>query len=81
MFVTCVPPVLLCCTVGRRVFHEYLKSECSQENIQFWEACERFKLVFADDLTQEAKMIYNEFVQKNAEKQVRCKEQGGEVEV
>ena len=53
------------------MFHDYLRSECSQENIQFWEACERFKLVFADDLSAEAKVIYNEFVQKNADKQVR----------
>ena len=57
--------------VGRRMFHDYLKSECSQENIQFWEACERFKLLFADDLPAEAKVIYNEFVRRNAEKQVR----------
>lgn len=63
--------VVFAYVVGRRMFHDYLKSECSQENIQFWEACERFKLLFADDLPAEAKVIYNEFVQRNAEKQVR----------
>lgn len=66
-------------SVGRRMFHDYLKSECSQENIQFWEACERFKLLFADDLPAEAKVIYNEFVRRNAEKQVNLNHESFEL--
>uniref|UniRef100_A0A803TGU0 Regulator of G-protein signaling 1 n=1 Tax=Anolis carolinensis TaxID=28377 RepID=A0A803TGU0_ANOCA len=44
---------------------EFLKSEFSDENIEFWLACEDYKKTQADNLHSKAEKIYKEFVQSN----------------
>ncbi|KAJ7332364.1 hypothetical protein JRQ81_014544 [Phrynocephalus forsythii] len=61
---------LLATQYGRDAFKEFLKSEFSDENIEFWLACEDYKKTQADHLHGKAEKIYKEFVQLDAEKQV-----------
>lgn len=55
---------------GQGVFREFLKSEFSEENIEFWLACEDYKKTKSDHLHGKAERIYEEFVQSDAIKQV-----------
>ncbi|XP_042319718.1 regulator of G-protein signaling 1 [Sceloporus undulatus] len=55
---------------GQDAFKEFLKSEFSDENIEFWLACEDYKKTQADHLHSKAERIYKEFVQSDAIKQV-----------
>jgi len=55
---------------GMRLFEDYLKSEFSQENIQFWKACERFKTLPECQIEAEAAAIYKEFIDPQAAKLV-----------
>ncbi|XP_068164488.1 regulator of G-protein signaling 12-like isoform X2 [Antennarius striatus] len=55
--------------VGVRYFSEFLKKEFSEENILFWQACENFSLVPANDkkqLSQRAGEIYSSFLSSKA---------------
>ncbi|XP_038571045.1 regulator of G-protein signaling 21 [Micropterus salmoides] len=48
-------------------FRTFLQSEFSEENIEFWLACEDFKLnTSPDNLCWKAKEIYQEFIQPTA---------------
>nr|XP_045366049.1 regulator of G-protein signaling 14 [Camelus bactrianus] len=50
-------------------FPEFLKKEFSAENVTFWKACERFQQIPASDtqqLAQEARNIYQEFLSSQA---------------
>lgn len=58
---------------GQGVFREFLKSEFSEENMEFWLACEEYKKTKSDHLHGKAERIYEEFVQSNAVKQVSTK--------
>ena len=58
---------------GQGVFREFLKSEFSEENIEFWLACEDYKKTKSDHLHGKAERIYEEFVQSDAIKQVCTK--------
>uniref|UniRef100_A0A3P8TH42 Regulator of G protein signaling 1 n=1 Tax=Amphiprion percula TaxID=161767 RepID=A0A3P8TH42_AMPPE len=52
-------------------FRSFLKSEFSEENIEFWLACEAFRsTVSPDDLRQKAEEIYQEFIQPTACREV-----------
>lgn len=55
------------------MFREFLKSEFSEENIEFWLACEDYKKTKTDHLHGKAERIYEEFVQSDAIKQVCSK--------
>jgi len=55
---------------GVRLFEGYLKTEFSEENIQFWKACERFKTLPEHQIEAEAELIYNEFIDPQAAKLV-----------
>ncbi|XP_053549748.1 regulator of G-protein signaling 1 [Bombina bombina] len=62
---------LLSNPVGQAVFQDFLKSEFSEENIEFWLACEDYKRTRAsDELRSKADIIYQEFIQPDANKQV-----------
>ncbi|XP_063154479.1 regulator of G-protein signaling 1 [Candoia aspera] len=61
---------LLANQCGQEAFREFLKSEFSDENIEFWLACEDYKKTQADCLHDKAEKIYQEFVQSDARKQV-----------
>ncbi|XP_029798623.1 regulator of G-protein signaling 14 isoform X1 [Suricata suricatta] len=55
--------------LGLAYFTEFLKKEFSAENVTFWKACERFQQIPASDtqqLAQEARHIYREFLSSQA---------------
>ncbi|XP_005747417.1 regulator of G-protein signaling 21 isoform X1 [Pundamilia nyererei] len=48
-------------------FHSFLQSEFSEENIEFWLACEEFRLTTSPEHLQwRAEEIYREFIQPTA---------------
>ncbi|XP_068176535.1 uncharacterized protein [Antennarius striatus] len=52
-------------------FHTFLRSEFSEENMDFWLACEDFKAsASSDDLHQKAEKIYREFIQPVAPREI-----------
>ncbi|XP_007667189.1 regulator of G-protein signaling 1 [Ornithorhynchus anatinus] len=61
---------LLANETGQDTFRGFLQSEFSEENIEFWLACEEYKKTESDHLHCKAKTIYNAFVQQDAEKQI-----------
>lgn len=62
-----LPPV----TGGLAAFRAFLKSEYSEENIDFWVSCEEYKKIKSPSkLTPKAQKIYNEFISVQAAKEV-----------
>ncbi|XP_030063226.1 regulator of G-protein signaling 1 [Microcaecilia unicolor] len=62
---------LLAGQTGQAAFSEFLKSEFSEENIEFWLACEDYKKTKSSDKLQgKAEMIYQQFVHPDAAKQI-----------
>ncbi|NP_001088514.1 regulator of G-protein signaling 2 L homeolog [Xenopus laevis] len=62
---------LLASKYGVAAFRAFLKSEFSEENIEFWLACEDFKKTKSPHkLTTKAKKIYDEFIEKEAPKEI-----------
>ncbi|XP_033007283.1 regulator of G-protein signaling 18-like isoform X2 [Lacerta agilis] len=56
---------------GLDAFTRFLKSEFSEENIEFWMACEDYKKnTDASQLSLKAKTIYETFIEKEAPKEV-----------
>ncbi|XP_048884595.1 regulator of G-protein signaling 14-like isoform X2 [Brienomyrus brachyistius] len=54
---------------GIEYFTAFLKSEVSAENILFWQACEKFQKIPANqkgELKREARFIYDEYLSNNA---------------
>ncbi|KAJ0065589.1 hypothetical protein NL108_013616 [Boleophthalmus pectinirostris] len=56
--------------VGRTVFSSFLKSEFSEENLKFWEACEEYKKSPASQLQNRAVKIYQQFIEADAPNEV-----------
>ncbi|XP_008051292.1 regulator of G-protein signaling 1 [Carlito syrichta] len=61
---------LLANQTGQDVFGNFLKSEFSEENIEFWLACEDYKKTESDLLHYKAEKIYKVFVHSDAAKQI-----------
>ncbi|NWH40359.1 RGS2 protein, partial [Chloropsis hardwickii] len=62
---------LLANKYGLAAFRAFLKSEFCEENIEFWLACEDFKKTKSPQkLTTKAKKIYNDFIEKEAPKEI-----------
>ncbi|KAL1775419.1 regulator of G-protein signaling 1 [Sigmodon hispidus] len=61
---------LLTNQTGQSVFGNFLKSEFSEENIEFWLACEDYKKTESDLLSNKAQYIYKVFVHPDAVKQI-----------
>uniref|UniRef100_A0A8C9ME53 Regulator of G-protein signaling 2 n=1 Tax=Serinus canaria TaxID=9135 RepID=A0A8C9ME53_SERCA len=62
---------LLANKYGLAAFRAFLKSEFCEENIEFWLACEDFKKTKSPQkLTLKAKKIYNDFIEKEAPKEI-----------
>ncbi|XP_077011882.1 regulator of G-protein signaling 21 [Tamandua tetradactyla] len=62
---------LLANQAGLDAFRTFLKSEFSEENVEFWLACEDFKKTeSAEKVASKAKMIYSEFIEANAPKEI-----------
>lgn len=56
---------------GLDAFRTFLKSEFSEENVDFWLACEDFKKTeSAEKIASKARMIYSEFIVADAPKEV-----------
>ncbi|MBN3281497.1 RGS3 protein, partial [Polyodon spathula] len=67
---------LLADKCGLAAFREFLRSEFSEENIEFWMACEDYKKDTSPaNLSSKAKEIYNEFVQSQARKEINIDHQ------
>ena len=60
--------------VGRQCFREFLKSEFSEENVEFWIACDDYKNLKAStgtcSLTAPAQKIFAEFIVHQAPREV-----------
>uniref|UniRef100_A0A7N5JNJ5 Regulator of G-protein signaling 16 n=1 Tax=Ailuropoda melanoleuca TaxID=9646 RepID=A0A7N5JNJ5_AILME len=64
--------LLLSSKNGVAAFHAFLKTEFSEENLEFWLACEEFKqLRSATKLASRAHKIFEEFIRSEAPKEVR----------
>ncbi|XP_003415257.1 regulator of G-protein signaling 5 [Loxodonta africana] len=56
---------------GLASFKNFLKSEFSEENLEFWIACEDYKKIKSPEkMAEKAKEIYEEFIQTEAPKEV-----------
>ncbi|XP_060054184.1 regulator of G-protein signaling 5 isoform X2 [Erinaceus europaeus] len=56
---------------GLARFKNFLKSEFSEENLEFWIACEEYKKIRSPTkMVEKAKKIYEEFIQTEAPKEV-----------
>uniref|UniRef100_A0A8C0VRM6 Regulator of G protein signaling 18 n=1 Tax=Cyanistes caeruleus TaxID=156563 RepID=A0A8C0VRM6_CYACU len=65
---------------GLDAFTKFLKTEFSEENIEFWIACEDYKKSkSAQELLPKAKTIFETFIQKDAPKEVNLDWQTREV--
>lgn len=56
--------------VGCTAFASFLKSEFSEENMDFWVACEDYKKTAPSKLAVKAKQIYQQYVEADAPNQV-----------
>lgn len=65
IYSVCVPVL-----AGRMVFTSFLKSEFSQENIDFWIACEDYKKTPPLNLATKAKKIYQQYVEEDGPNEV-----------
>lgn len=56
---------------GRKVFREFLRSEYSEENMLFWQACEDLKQEQNPELVEEkARLIYEDYISILSPKEV-----------
>ncbi|XP_008836721.1 regulator of G-protein signaling 16 isoform X2 [Nannospalax galili] len=63
--------LLLSSKNGVAAFHAFLKTEFSEENLEFWLACEEFKKIrSATKLASKAHRIFDEFICSEAPKEV-----------
>ncbi|XP_064845429.1 regulator of G-protein signaling 4-like [Oncorhynchus masou masou] len=51
---------------GRTVFTTFLKAEFSQENMEFWKACEKYKMSAPKNMAGKAKQIYDQYIAADA---------------
>uniref|UniRef100_A0A1A7Y1X9 Regulator of G-protein signalling 4 n=1 Tax=Iconisemion striatum TaxID=60296 RepID=A0A1A7Y1X9_9TELE len=56
--------------MGRVVFTTFLKSEFSQENVDFWTACEDYRKTPPSKMANKAKQIYQQYVEADAPNEV-----------
>lgn len=69
--VWCTNVFLMYFIAGLDAFRTFLKSEFSEENVEFWLACEDFKKTeSAEKIASKARMIYSEFIEADAPKEV-----------
>lgn len=56
---------------GVETFSQFLRTEFSEENIEFWLACEEYKTIDSETkLLSKAKYIYTVFIESEAPKEV-----------
>lgn len=59
------------CADGAALYRAFLLREFSNENLEFWLACEEYKNSKPQKLSARAQKIYNDFVAVQATKEVR----------
>ncbi|XP_067893843.1 regulator of G-protein signaling 5-like [Heterodontus francisci] len=73
---------LLMNNYGQAAFKAFLQTEHSEENIEFWMACEDFKATKSPlKLASKAKKIYEDFMEKEAPKEINVDHYTKEVTV
>ncbi|XP_038650858.1 regulator of G-protein signaling 5-like [Scyliorhinus canicula] len=73
---------LLMNNYGQVAFKTFLQSEHSEENIEFWMACEDFKATKSPiQMVSKAKKIYEDFMEKEAPKEINVDHYTKEVTV
>uniref|UniRef100_A0A8B9L2X1 Regulator of G-protein signaling 8 n=1 Tax=Astyanax mexicanus TaxID=7994 RepID=A0A8B9L2X1_ASTMX len=71
MFAYFLNKVYFCFADGLAAFRTFLKTEFSDENIEFWLACEDYKKIKSPaKLVSKANKIYNEFIDVKAPREV-----------
>jgi len=63
-------PLDIVLTDGLHWFREFLKSEFSEENIEFWIACESYKHLKPHKMAAQAQKIFTQFVMQQAPREV-----------
>lgn len=72
IIVSCLGVFLFFPTDGLATFRTFLKSEFSDENIEFWLTCEEYKKIKSSfRMSSKAKKIYEQFIKAEAPKEVR----------
>lgn len=62
------------CSDGVELFSQFLRKEFSEENIEFWLACEEFKTIDSETkMLSKAKYIYTVFCEPDSPKEVRLR--------
>lgn len=68
--ISCICTILYY-TDGLATFRNFLRSEFSEENVEFWLACEDFKKTKSPlKMATKAKKIYEDFIQTGGHKEV-----------
>lgn len=57
--------------MGQQVFRWFLRSEFSEENLEFWLACEEYRSTPGTQLNIKALRIYSQFINPEAPQEVR----------
>jgi hypothetical protein len=52
------------------LFREFLRTEFSEENIEFWIVCEEYRSLRPSKMSERAQEIYNDFVAVQAPREV-----------
>ena len=58
------------CLGGLSLFRDFLRSEYSDENLEFWIACEEYRTLKDDRLVAQAQKIFADFVAIQAPREV-----------
>lgn len=62
---------LLASKYGTKIFQAFLKSEFSDENIEFWLVCEEYKQIGSSSrMTSRANKIFNRYIQAEAPREI-----------
>ncbi len=56
---------------GQALFRAFLRTEFSEENLEFWLACDEFRLCKEPKRSAKAKKVYMDFIAIGAPKQVK----------
>ncbi|TSK18078.1 Regulator of G-protein signaling 21 [Bagarius yarrelli] len=70
---------LLQSKAGLQAFRWFLRSEFSEENLNFWLACEKYKTMPETKLSSKAEMIYTQFINAEAAQEVNLDSETREV--
>lgn len=63
--------ILRICSDGMKIFQAFLKSEFSDENIEFWLMCEDYKKIKSSfRMSARAKKIFKRYIQAEAAREV-----------